>query len=332
MHRFRATLLMFLTLGLLLNGCALPGQAQPTQAPIIIIASPLPQGNPPTRRTAADRRQASAQPTQAAAADPGRQRAGADCAGRQRQQGHGHVRVRCVRDLLPRHYHRCQRAAPSARLRSEAGAVRPRRRRRHPKRSAGPSSRAASGMCWRPRWMALRAQSDPSIGAITAVIDESAGADKLVAKPEIATINDLKGKKIAFSQGSVGEYFLYYALSLAGLGPQDVTLAAAAGGGRRREGLHRWTGRRRLGLGAGCARRRGQGRESGDRIRQAARDPGCADHARARRLITRPRPFRPSTMPGSRRSRSWSIRPIRPSRRSSNGATPTGHLSRSRAT
>jgi NitT/TauT family transport system substrate-binding protein len=68
-------------------------------------------------------------------------------------------------------------------------------------------------------------QSDPAIGAITAVIDESAGADKLAAKPEIATINDLKGKKIAFSQGSVGEYFLYYALSLAGLGPQDVTLA-----------------------------------------------------------------------------------------------------------
>jgi hypothetical protein len=57
------------------------------------------------------------------------------------------------------------------------------------------------------------------------VIDESAGADKLVAKPEITTINDLKGKKIAFSQGSVGEYFLYYALSLAGLGPQDVSLA-----------------------------------------------------------------------------------------------------------
>ena len=67
-------------------------------------------------------------------------------------------------------------------------------------------------------------QSDPAIGAITAVIDESAGADKLVAKPEIATINDLRGKRVAFSQGSVGEYFLYYALSLAGLSPQDVTL------------------------------------------------------------------------------------------------------------
>src|SRR5262249_21767686 len=41
---------------------------------------------------------------------------------------------------------------------------------------------------------------------------------------EIATINDLKGKQVAFSKDSVGEYFLYYALSLAGLKPQDVTL------------------------------------------------------------------------------------------------------------
>lgn len=70
----------------------------------------------------------------------------------------------------------------------------------------------------------LAKQSDPTIGAITAVIDESAGADKLVATPDITTINDLRGKRIAYSTGSVGEYFLYYALSLAGMGPQDVVL------------------------------------------------------------------------------------------------------------
>ena len=69
-------------------------------------------------------------------------------------------------------------------------------------------------------------QSDASIGAITTVIDESAGADKLVVKPEITTLNDLRAKRISFSEGSVGEYFLYYALSLAGLTPQDVTLVA----------------------------------------------------------------------------------------------------------
>ena len=65
MRRFRASLLMFLSLGLLLGSCGLPGQAQPTQAPIIIIASPVPQGNPPTAEpqpTAGSQ----AQPTQAA--------------------------------------------------------------------------------------------------------------------------------------------------------------------------------------------------------------------------------------------------------------------------
>jgi ABC-type nitrate/sulfonate/bicarbonate transport system substrate-binding protein len=66
--------------------------------------------------------------------------------------------------------------------------------------------------------------ADPSTGAITTIIDESAGADKLVAKPEIATINDLRGQRIAYSEGSVGEFFLYYSLSLAGLGPSDVVL------------------------------------------------------------------------------------------------------------
>jgi hypothetical protein len=66
--------------------------------------------------------------------------------------------------------------------------------------------------------------SSPDAGSITALIDESAGADKLVGRPEITSLNDLKGKKIAFSKGSVSEYFLYYALKLAGMTPQDVTL------------------------------------------------------------------------------------------------------------
>jgi len=70
-------------------------------------------------------------------------------------------------------------------------------------------------------------QSDPALGAITAVIDESAGADKLVARPEIATLNDLRGRRIAYSEGSVGEFFLYYSLQLAGLTPADVTLVPA---------------------------------------------------------------------------------------------------------
>lgn len=63
-----------------------------------------------------------------------------------------------------------------------------------------------------------------SPGVITAIIDESAGADQLWAR-DIDTINDLKGERITFSRGSVGEYFVYYALSIAQLSPRrDVTL------------------------------------------------------------------------------------------------------------
>ena len=61
-------------------------------------------------------------------------------------------------------------------------------------------------------------------GVITAIVDESAGADQLWAR-DITTINELEGQRIAFSRGSVGEYFVYYALSIAQLSPRSqVTL------------------------------------------------------------------------------------------------------------
>jgi ABC-type nitrate/sulfonate/bicarbonate transport system substrate-binding protein len=63
-----------------------------------------------------------------------------------------------------------------------------------------------------------------SPGVITAIIDESAGADQFWVR-NIPTVNDLRGKRIAFSRGSVGEYFTYYVLSIARLNPRfDVTL------------------------------------------------------------------------------------------------------------
>mgnify|MGYP001212191283 CR=1 FL=1 len=63
-----------------------------------------------------------------------------------------------------------------------------------------------------------------SPGVITAIVDESAGADQLWGR-NVETINDLQGKRIAFSRGSVGEYFVYYILSIAQLSPRsDVTL------------------------------------------------------------------------------------------------------------
>ncbi len=63
-----------------------------------------------------------------------------------------------------------------------------------------------------------------SPGVITAIVDESAGADQLWGR-DIPTINELEGKRITFARGSVGEYFIYYALSIARLNPRfDVTL------------------------------------------------------------------------------------------------------------
>lgn len=63
-----------------------------------------------------------------------------------------------------------------------------------------------------------------SPGVITAIVDESAGADQLWAR-DVETINDLDGERIAFSRGSVGEYFVYYTLDIARLSPRsDVTL------------------------------------------------------------------------------------------------------------
>ena len=63
-----------------------------------------------------------------------------------------------------------------------------------------------------------------SPGVVTGIVDESAGADQLWVR-DIPTINDLKGKRVAFSRGSVGEYFVYYTLSIARLNPRfDVTL------------------------------------------------------------------------------------------------------------
>ncbi|MCP5101089.1 MAG: ABC transporter substrate-binding protein [Chloroflexi bacterium] len=63
-----------------------------------------------------------------------------------------------------------------------------------------------------------------SPGVITAIVDESAGADQLWGR-DTETINDLEGKRITFSRGSVGEYFVYYTLSIAQLSPRSqVTL------------------------------------------------------------------------------------------------------------
>lgn len=59
--------------------------------------------------------------------------------------------------------------------------------------------------------------------------DNSNGAEAIVAKPEITTINDLKGKTIGVDSGSYLEYILDFVLIRHGLKPGDVTKVKIAG-------------------------------------------------------------------------------------------------------
>ncbi|HEY1069767.1 MAG TPA: ABC transporter substrate-binding protein [Thermomonas sp.] len=60
--------------------------------------------------------------------------------------------------------------------------------------------------------------------AIVWVLDVSAGADAVVAKPDIPSLPDLRGKRIGVEQTAVGAYMLDAALRRADLTPADVTL------------------------------------------------------------------------------------------------------------
>lgn len=224
MRPFRATLLILLGLSLALAGCGLPGAASPTQAPIIIFATQTPRPGAPTAAPQATNppggqaTPAAAQPTAAVTGPAPTVPAGSASKGT----------VTFAFDTFPTYFPGIV-ADVKGLLKARGydlklvpfgldGQAVPSEEERWAKLKSGEWDVLATTLD------GLAKQSDPQIGAITAVIDESAGADKLVAKSEIATINDLKGKRIAYSTGSVGEYFLYYALSLAGLGPQDVTL------------------------------------------------------------------------------------------------------------
>jgi NitT/TauT family transport system substrate-binding protein len=59
------------------------------------------------------------------------------------------------------------------------------------------------------------------------LIDESFGADGIVAKSNIATIADLKGKTVAVTIGAVNHFLLSHALQSAGINEADVNLTNA---------------------------------------------------------------------------------------------------------
>lgn len=67
----------------------------------------------------------------------------------------------------------------------------------------------------------LLAQTTPDIQVIL-ITDFSNGADVLMAKPEVKSLQDLKGRKIGVESNALGGYVLTRVLDKAGLSPKDI--------------------------------------------------------------------------------------------------------------
>ena len=59
-------------------------------------------------------------------------------------------------------------------------------------------------------------------GQVFLVTDESMGGDGIVASNSIKTVQDLKGKKVAFNRGGPSDYLLYKALADKGVGIDEI--------------------------------------------------------------------------------------------------------------
>ena len=59
-------------------------------------------------------------------------------------------------------------------------------------------------------------------GRIFLVTDESFGGDGIVAKADIQTLEQLRGRRVAFARATPSHYLLYKALGRAGLTPSDI--------------------------------------------------------------------------------------------------------------
>lgn len=66
-------------------------------------------------------------------------------------------------------------------------------------------------------------QYDEDMMDVTAIVDESAGADGILVKNDINSIADLKGKTVGVSINQTSHYLLMQALETAGLTDADVT-------------------------------------------------------------------------------------------------------------
>lgn len=70
----------------------------------------------------------------------------------------------------------------------------------------------------------LQARQSGQKLTVVLVFNISAGADMLVARPELGSLSALRGKRLAYEQSSVGALLLGEILSKAGLSKRDVTL------------------------------------------------------------------------------------------------------------
>jgi NitT/TauT family transport system substrate-binding protein len=215
---------------LTLAGCDVPGLSQATPPPVIIIASPAPAtqapgSTPAPGSTSAPPAASAAAPTADSAGQATQPPAPTDAGTPATPAVGGTITfafdsfptyfpaiVIQTRDLLKRRGYELQ-LVPLGLNGSDVP-----EEQRYAKLASGEWDVLATTL------NSFARRASPEVGAITTVVDESAGVDKIVTADTLATINDLKGKRIAFSQGSVSEYLLYYALGLAGLGPQDVQL------------------------------------------------------------------------------------------------------------
>lgn len=59
---------------------------------------------------------------------------------------------------------------------------------------------------------------------VVMVVDRSVGADGILARNTIASVADIKGKKVALEEGTVSHYFFLQVLAEAGLTEKDITL------------------------------------------------------------------------------------------------------------
>lgn len=70
---------------------------------------------------------------------------------------------------------------------------------------------------------ALLYMKTPDAFQYVLAIDDSNGGDGIVATKDIKTVADLKGKKVAFAQGSVSQFYLDVLLDKAGVKESDLT-------------------------------------------------------------------------------------------------------------